>query len=80
MQLVIQTFGIAREILGSNAHRADFKTGITAGELLEELKQQFPSLVQLNSIIVAVNATYVDSSTTINEGDEIALIPPVSGG
>jgi molybdopterin converting factor subunit 1 len=80
MQLVIQTYGIAREILGSDAHRAEFTAGITAGELLEELKLQFPQLVQLNSIIVAVNATYVDAATTIKEGDEIALIPPVSGG
>lgn len=80
MQLVIQTFGIAREILGSSAHRSDFKTGITAGELLEQLKLEFPSLVALNSIILAVNATYVDADTIINEGDEIAIIPPVSGG
>lgn len=80
MQLVIQTFGIAREILGSNAHQSEFKTGITAGELLEQLKLEFPALVALNSIILAVNATYVDVDTIINEGDEIVIIPPVSGG
>ncbi|HEY8346009.1 MAG TPA: molybdenum cofactor biosynthesis protein MoaE [Symbiobacteriaceae bacterium] len=63
-----------RELEGSWA-------GKTVGEVLEELKAQHPSLGALiPSLATAVNREYVSADRVLQDGDELALIPPVSGG
>jgi molybdopterin converting factor small subunit len=54
--------------------------GYTVGSLRKALKSRYPSLVEIKSLMIAVNNTYADDSLSIGESDEIALIPPVSGG
>jgi molybdopterin synthase sulfur carrier subunit len=44
------------------------------------MKERFPALAALRSLAVAVNGQYADAATSIQPGDEVALIPPVSGG
>ena len=51
-----------------------------AGNLLKQLIKQYPTLKELNSIAIAVNGNYSNTDTIVSSGDEIALIPPVSGG
>jgi molybdopterin synthase sulfur carrier subunit len=52
----------------------------TVGELREALMAQYPALQELRSLFIAVNQSYADDSQPLRPEDEIALIPPVSGG
>ena len=56
--------------------------GSSVEEVVCALATQYPALGRgwMGSVAVAVNEEYVDRSRRVNEGDAIALIPPVSGG
>jgi molybdopterin converting factor subunit 1 len=53
--------------------------GTTVGELWDMLQQRFPVL-QEAPVRLAVNRVYVDKAYPLHDNDELALIPPVSGG
>jgi molybdopterin synthase sulfur carrier subunit len=76
---VIKAFGITKDILG--AKESVFQSdGTTVGSLRKALKNRYPKLVEIKSLMIAVNNTYAEDNLLIGESDEIALIPPVSGG
>lgn len=79
MKLTIQAFGIARDIVGGKEIVFPLE-GKTVADLRKMLSAQFPSLDQLNSLFIAVNHAYAEDTAPLSETDEIALIPPVSGG
>jgi molybdopterin synthase sulfur carrier subunit len=80
MKCKIKAFGISREIIGSRVLELEIPDGITIAALKVVLAQKYPSFSDLKSLYVAVNNEYSTDEMSINEGDEIALIPPVSGG
>ena len=58
----------------------DVDDAMTIGGLKETLIEQYEDFTKLKSLRFAVNEEYVEDSYTLNEGDEVVLIPPVSGG
>jgi len=80
MVIKILAFGIAKEILGSNLVELDVADNATIGDLKLHLSQRFPALGQLSSFMLSINSEYASLSDTIYWGDEVAIIPPVSGG
>jgi molybdopterin synthase sulfur carrier subunit len=52
----------------------------TVGALKAYLGKTYPRLKELSSLAIAVNNSYADDAMSITHFDEIALIPPVSGG
>ena len=75
----VKLFGIAREIVGSS--RLEIAVQIsTVNELLEHLNEQYPEFKKLTSLLVAINDEYALPGAEINNSDEVAIIPPVSGG
>ena len=59
----------------------DLPDGATVGYLAEEMVRRFPDLTQdAQRLVVAVNHEYRDHLYGLDDGDEVALIPPVSGG
>ena len=76
----ILLFGISREIVGGSELTLRLEEAKTVGGLLDALTQQYPEFGELKSIMVAVNNEYARSEHPLEEGDEIAIIPPVSGG
>jgi molybdopterin synthase sulfur carrier subunit len=75
----IKAFGITREILG--AREMVFETQVqTVAAVKNELVERYPRLSQLRSLYLAVNNSYAEDIQLLSENDEIALIPPVSGG
>lgn len=80
MELNILLFGITKDMVGQPKLRCELPEGATVPELLAELKQRYPKLHDLDSVLVAVNNEYGQKEQTLHESDEIALIPPVSGG
>ncbi len=80
MNLTIALFGIAREIVGQSTLPLTVPDGQSAAGLLAELRTRYPALAGLRSLAVAVNNEYAAADVPLHERDEIALIPPVSGG
>lgn len=75
----VRAFGITRELLGGKEAVIDIQ-GDTVGDLRNELASRFPDLQGLNSLYIAVNSDYAAEDLVLKASDEIALIPPVSGG
>ncbi len=79
MNVKIKAFGITKDIVG--AREIDFETsGQTVAAMRQALNNKYPALLNLNSLLIAVNNSYADDILILKETDEIALIPPVSGG
>jgi molybdopterin synthase sulfur carrier subunit len=79
MKINILAFGIAKEIFGSPAIQVEIN-GSSVEKLKTILEERFPKLKQIASYMVAVNNEYAGDETMISDRDEIAVIPPVSGG
>jgi molybdopterin converting factor subunit 1 len=78
MKIHLKAFGVARDILGSTTELEI--PGNTVRELRQALYATFPDFKGLNSLMVAVNQRYAEDDLQLLSTDEIALIPPVSGG
>jgi molybdopterin synthase sulfur carrier subunit len=77
----ILLFGITREIVGQNSLTILPEENIhTVGQLKEWLADHFPGIKKLSSLAVAVDNNYADDAQALLPHQEIALIPPVSGG
>lgn len=73
-------FGITRDLTGQSAVSVSLSEGANVGDLLDQLHQKYPTLTGIRSLLVAVNGEYAETNLTLTRNDEIALIPPVSGG
>ncbi len=58
----------------------DVPDGFPVGALLEKINMSHEFLRDMDRILVAVNGEYVDHGTVLENGDVVALFPPVSGG
>src|SRR5690349_271701 len=77
----IRLFATLRERAHASEVTRDFPEDATVGQMWEELKREFPGLRgYTDSVGFAVNREYVEREYTPNADDEIAFIPPVSGG
>lgn len=75
----VRLFAAYREAARTNRLEADLPAGATVADLVEQLAQQVPAL-KSTSGLVAVNQAYVRADHRLGDGDEVAFIPPVSGG
>ena len=80
MKLRILAFGIARDIVGSASTEIEFPAAGDMQSLRTSLEERYPTLKQLRSFMLALNSEYAIGPEQLNENDEIAIIPPVSGG
>ncbi len=80
MQINILAFGITKDILGKTLVNIEIPEGSSVKQLKEKLIDSYPKMQELTSLLIAVNEEYGDEMQIIQAGDEIALIPPVSGG
>lgn len=80
MKLQVLAFGIAKEIFGTSALTIDIAEQASAYDLKLVLESNYPRLKQLASYLLAVNSAYADNDLVLTATDEIAIIPPVSGG
>lgn len=79
MKVKIKNFGIARDILGGREVELVLN-GNSVGDLRNQLYTAYPELKKLNSLFIAINLEYAVDEFVLTEKDEVALIPPVSGG
>jgi molybdopterin converting factor subunit 1 len=81
VKIHLKLFAGVREIAGQEEVELDVAEGTTAGGLWERLLTDYPKLSPYTEIIqVAVNQDVVDRGVQLQQEDEVAFLPPVSGG
>ena len=80
MKIQILLFGIARDIVGKSQLELDTNQPLDVTSFKQLLKDKYPKMSHLSYFKVAINQEFADDQQILNEGDEVALIPPVSGG
>ena len=81
MQCQVLLFAQLAQAIGKDRIMIDLSNGSTVNEALNELAQKHEIIAQMRkSIAVAINEQYCNANTEIQDGDTLALIPPVSGG
>ena len=81
MRVTVRLFARLRELVGAGELVRDAPPGATVRTVWEALTADFPALAPYaESLSCAVNADYARMTTAIDDGDEIAFLPPVSGG
>ncbi|PAC27609.1 molybdopterin converting factor subunit 1 [Flectobacillus sp. BAB-3569] len=80
MKYTIALFGITKEIVGNSSTTLEVSDTLTTDGLLTLLRAEYPPLASIRSLLLAVNNEYAEQDLVLSERDEIALIPPVSGG
>ncbi len=81
MEVTVRFFALYRERAGVSVVSWRLPESATLAKLLGEIRGAYPGFVPPEvEIVAAVNEEYADGGVVLNEGDEVALIPPVSGG
>ena len=82
MTVTVRLFAILRERAGRDSIEMELDEGATVAEALDRLSErpELGDLLERMPVRMAVNRDYADSDTSLAPGDELALVPPVSGG
>ncbi|HZR26174.1 MAG TPA: molybdopterin converting factor subunit 1 [Vicinamibacterales bacterium] len=77
----MKLFARLRDIAGAPELERDVEAGATIRSVWHDLARQFPEFANYErSISSAVNADYAKMDDVLSDGDEVAFLPPVSGG
>lgn len=77
----VRLFARLREQAGLEAERIEVAQGSTLANVYESLRRQHPALEpDRKAVRGAINQEFSDWETVVSQGDEVAFIPPVSGG
>jgi sulfur-carrier protein len=77
MEVKVLFFGVLADVTGTNCKH--FRNVRSTGDLMLRIKDDFPEVVHYDYRI-AHNNVFTDNDLLLNDGDEVALIPPFSGG
>ena len=81
MELTVRLYALYRERAGVREFAIDLPDGATVADLTDAVRLRYPRLAPPDvKIVVAVNADYADPGDVLKPGDDVCLIPPVSGG
>jgi len=81
MQVRVLFFGVLKDVAGRSSDLLTLPEEATAGDVIEHYETRLSSLKgSLSSIAVSVNQEYAGLEVKLHSGDEVALLPPVSGG
>lgn len=81
MHVTVRLFARLRELAGASELGREVPDGSTAADVWNGLTREFPPLADYTKAIsVAVNEDYARLTTSVRDGDDIAFLPPVSGG
>jgi molybdopterin synthase catalytic subunit len=81
MKVKVLLFGFTRDLAGFGQEQLEIPEGENLAGLWGRYARRFPRLSEMrNSLLVAVNQEIADQSRPLREGDEVAFMPPVSGG
>ncbi|MGE3274713.1 MAG: molybdopterin converting factor subunit 1 [Vicinamibacterales bacterium] len=81
MRVTVRLFARLRELAGAGELACDAPDGATVADVWRRLVADHPALAPYEaSMSCAVNADYARMHTAVGDGDEVAFLPPVSGG
>jgi MoaE-MoaD fusion protein len=81
MRIAVRFFALMREKAGTDIVNIELSDGASAAQALEAIQGQYPVLTPyLSRVRLALQMNFINADTVLHEGDELALIPPVSGG
>lgn len=81
MRIRLRLFASFREIFNSGEVDYELPDGATAQSLLDDLFSRYPELERFRGhVVVTINRQASPLTAAITEGDEVAILPPVSGG
>jgi len=81
MRVTVRLFARLRDIAGTGDLSREAQAGATVRDVWQGLVTEFPEMARYeSSISSAVNADYARMTAGVSDGDEIAFLPPVSGG
>ncbi|MEM9546565.1 MAG: MoaD/ThiS family protein [Bacteroidota bacterium] len=75
----VKCFGVAREIIKSDYFELN-RSDLSVKELRSALYESHPEFSMIKGFMIAVNQEYATDEMAITANDEVAIIPPVSGG
>ena len=81
MRVTVRLFARLREAAGASDVTCDVPDGATAADVWQAAEARYPGLAPYAAAVsCAINAEFARPTATVHEGDEVAFLPPVSGG
>jgi molybdopterin synthase catalytic subunit len=81
MKVRVLYFGQVRELANKREEQVEVPNGATVQQLFDRCSEAFPQLKNFDDVIaIGVNHSFASRDQVLNEGDEVAMLPPVSGG
>ena len=79
--MTVRLYALYRERAGTREFSMELPGGATVADLTDAVRLRYPRLAPPEvKIVVAINADYAEPEDVLNAGDDVCLIPPVSGG
>lgn len=79
--ITLKLFAVYQETLGLPEKQLELPAGSSAGDVLNRVIEAHPQLAQWQDLTrFGLNLQFVESTALLHSGDELVLIPPVSGG
>ena len=80
MRVLVRLFASYREAAGVGRIELELPPGATVKDAIFKIMKDHPLIAEGRQVVIAKNHDYVTSDEPLADGDEVALIPPVSGG
>ncbi len=81
MKVKVKYFAVCREMFNRDEEEMELPDGAVLMDILKRLEEEWPELPEYYQVMqMSVNWEYATERTKLSDGDEIALIPPVTGG
>jgi molybdopterin converting factor subunit 1 len=81
MRVTVRLFARLRDVTGESTLHRDLPNGATASVLWNSLAAEYTELASYrNAVSTAINEEYAKMNHPLSDGDEVAFLPPVSGG
>ena len=81
MHVTIRLFARLRDVVGAGELDREIPPGATVRTVWDALVREYPQIAPYaDSMSCAVNIDYARMTTAVSDGDEVAFLPPVSGG
>ncbi len=81
LRVTVKLFAAYREKAGASELILDLPSGAHLESLVQEVLYMYPTIASnASTVVAAINQEYADHTQELRDGDEVALIPPVSGG
>ena len=81
MKVKVKYFAVCHEMFGRDEEDMDLPEGAVLMDILKRLEEEVPEIAEFYEIMqMSVNWDYATPATQLSDGDEVALIPPVTGG